>query len=168
MRDLENDAAFEAIYNRHKGAIYSFCLRILNDADEAKDVVQEVFVRYFETPAKFDGEISVKVWLFKSARNRCLNIIRDKGRLSSFGSGGDEFPGGDPRDPDLRDASDIVHNLFERMPDDYKEVLILREWNELSYEEIARTLETTVSAVKSKLFKARKQAACIYKKLYGD
>ncbi len=81
---------------------------MLNDGDEAKDVVQEVFIRFFESPARFDGEIRVR------------------------------------------------------------EILILREWEELSYEEIAQALDTTVSAVKSKLFKARRQAAAIYKKLYGD
>lgn len=79
MHDQENGGEFEAVYNRHKTAIYNFCRRMLNDGDEAKDVVQEVFVKFFQSTARFDGEVSVKVWLFRSARNRCLNMIRDKG-----------------------------------------------------------------------------------------
>lgn len=168
MRDTDDAGQFEAVYNRHKSGIYNFCLRMLNDSDEAKDVVQEVFMRYFESPAQFDGEISVKVWLFKSARNRRLNIIRNNAKLSNPGNGGDEFAAPPVRDPDYRDVQDIVRNLLQKMSPDYKEALILREWDGLSYEEIGRTLEITVSAVKSKLFKARRQAADIYRKLYGE
>ncbi|HQT92238.1 MAG TPA: RNA polymerase sigma factor, partial [Candidatus Kryptobacter bacterium] len=145
-----------------------FCCRMLNDADEAKDVVQEVFLRFFESPVRFDGEISVKVWLFRSARNRCLNLIRDRSKISNMGHDGEEPVETKPDGPDPHEAHYIVRNLFERMPSDYKEILILREWDQLSYDEIAQTLGTTVSAVKSKLFKARKQAASIYRKLYGD
>lgn len=168
MHDPENDRQFEVVYNRHKAGVYNFCLRMLNNSDEAKDVVQEVFMRLFESPAKFDGEQCVKVWLFKSARNRCLNVIRDNARLSNADNDDDKFMGNAAGDPDYRDAQDIVRNLLYEMSADYREVLILREWDELSYEEIGCTLEITVSAVKARLFKARKQAAAVYKKLYGD
>lgn len=168
MRDTEKGGEFEAVYNRHKAAIYNFCRRMLSDGDEAKDVVQDVFMRFFQSPASFDGETSVKVWLFRSARNRCLNIIRDKEKLSHVGQNEDEFPETNSEDPNRREASKMVGRVLDRLPADYKEILILREWDDLSYDEIARTLDTTVSAVKSKLFKARKQAGAIYKKLYGD
>ena len=168
MLDQEKRVAFEAVYNRYKAGVHRFCCRMLNDPDAAKDVVQEVFLRFFESTARFDGEVSVKVWLFKSARNRCLNLIRDNSKKSNIGQNGDEFAETKPGDPDLHEAPGIVRSLFERMQPDYKEIMILREWEELSYDEIARTLDTTVSAVKSRLFKARKQAASIYRKLYGD
>lgn len=58
--------------------------------------------------------------------------------------------------------------MLENLPIEYREVLIFREWNDLNYEEIAEALETTVSTVKSRLFKARKKAGEIYKRLYGD
>lgn len=159
---------FETVYNRHKAGIYNFCCRMLNDVDEAKDVVQEIFLRFFESPVRFDGELPVKVWLFRSARNRCLNVIRDKGKFSNIGYGGDAIPVTEAADPDMRDASVVVESLLVRMSVDYREILILREWDEMSYEEIAQALDITVSAVKSKLFKARKQATAIYRKLYGD
>jgi RNA polymerase sigma-70 factor, ECF subfamily len=166
--DQEKRVAFESVYNRFKSAVYWFCLRMLSDPDAAKDVVQEVFMKFFESTARFDGEVSVKIWLFKSARNRCLNIIRDKGKVSNIGRDVDGFAEANPDVQDLHEAPDIVRNLLERMPSDYKEILILREWDQLSYNEIALILDTTVSAVKSKIFKARKQAASIYRKLYGD
>lgn len=166
MRDTEDDGGFERVYNRHKVNVYNFCRRMLGDPDEAKDVVQEVFMRYFENVSAFDGEASAKVWLFKSARNRCLNVIRDKGKLSSPANGGDEFAGAGLEGSD--EDADIVRSLLDSMNADYREILILREWDQLSYDEIAGTLDTTVSAVKSKLFKARKQAASIYRRLYGE
>ncbi len=167
MLDQETND-FEEIYNRHKSGIYRYCCRMLNDPDEAKDVVQEVFTRYFESPARFDGEVPVKVWLFKSARNRCLNLIRDRQKVSNIGDDADRLPQPESGDPDVHDASAVVGTLLEKMPEDYREILILREWNAMSYDEIARTLDITVPAVKSKLFKARKRATAIYRKLYGD
>ncbi len=168
MLDQGKSVAFEAVYNRYKAGVHRFCCRMLNDPDAAKDVVQEVFLKFFESTVRFDGEVSVKVWLFKSARNRCLNLIRDNAKKSNIGQDGDEFAETKPGDPDLHELPDIVRNIFHNMPSDYREILILREWDQLSYDEIAQTLDTTVSAVKSKLFKARKRAASIYKKLYGD
>ncbi len=168
MLDPEMKSDFEAVYSRHKAGIYNFCCRVLNDVDEAKDVVQEVFLRFFESPVRFDGELPVKVWLFRSARNRCLNVIRDKGKFSNIGYESDSVPVTEAVDPDMHDAPVVVESLLVRMSIDYREILILREWNEMSYDEIAQALDITVPAVKSKLFKARKQAAAIYRKLYGD
>ncbi|MCL5020266.1 MAG: RNA polymerase sigma factor [Bacteroidetes bacterium] len=168
MSDPEKIGEFEAVYNRHKAGIYNFCRRMLNDGDDAKDVVQEVFMKFFQSPASFDGEMPVKVWLYRSARNRCLNIIRDNGKLSRMVENEDQIPGTNSPDADIHDESTMIGRVLERLPADYREILILREWDDLSYEEIARALDTTVSAVKSKLFKARKQAGAFYKKLSGD
>lgn len=166
--DSEDNAAFAAVYNRYKTGIYRFCCKMLVDHDEAKDVLQEVFLKFFESPAHFDGDMFVKVWLFKSARNKCLNRIRDKEKLSNIGDGGEDIPELAASDPEFNDSSRLLETLFENLPIDYREVLIMREWDELSYAEIAEALDTTVSTVKSKLFKARKKASEIYRKLYGD
>jgi RNA polymerase sigma-70 factor (ECF subfamily) len=138
------------------------------DNDVAKDVVQEVFIKYFENRERLDGDTRIKVWLFKSARNRCLNYIRDRGKISNIGDGGYELPSPAITESERIDSSDIIVKLFDDLPIDYREILVMREWSELSYGEIAETLDTTVSAVKSKLFKARKKASEIYKKFYGD
>ena len=168
VSDLEKIGEFEAVYNRHKAGIYNFCSRMLNDGDEAKDVVQEVFMKFFQSPASFDGDMSLKVWLYRSARNRCLNIIRDNGKLSRIVENDVQIPGTNSADAGLHDESAMIGRVLESLAADYREILILREWDDLTYEEIARTLDTTVSAVKSKLFKARKRAGEVYRKLFGD
>lgn len=164
----ENRAEFAAVYNRYKTDIHRFCCKMLNDSDEAKDVVQEVFLKFFESTVELDGDARVRVWLFKSARNKCLNRIRDRAKISNIGDGGDDLPEMSSSDPELSDSSRLIEAFFEDLPLDYREVLIMREWNELSYAEIAEALDTTVSAVKSKLFKARRKASEVYEKLYGD
>jgi RNA polymerase sigma-70 factor (ECF subfamily) len=138
------------------------------DGDAAKDIVQEVFIKLFENHDRLAADNQVKVWLYKSARNKCLNYVRDRGRLSSIGGGGDEIPVSSSNDPDALDCGEIIVKIFDNLPADYKEILVMREWSELSYEEIAETLDTTVSSVKSKLFKARKKASEVYKKFYGE
>lgn len=141
---------------------------MLADNDVVKDVVQEVFIKYFENHQRLDSDPRTKVWLFKSARNRCLNYIRDRGKLSNIGNGGDDLPTPALTDSERIDSSDIIKKLLDDLPIDYREILVMREWSELSYGEIAETLDTTISAVKSKLFKARKKAFEIYKEFYGD
>ncbi len=168
MSKPRDDGTFIEVYDRYKTGIYHFCQKMLADSDEAKDVVQEVFIKYFENHQRLDSDTRTKVWLFKSARNRCLNYIRDRGRISNIGDGGDNLAGPALTDSERVDSSDIIIKLFDDLPIDYREILVMREWSELSYGEIAETLDTTISAVKSKLFKARKKAIEIYKKLYGD
>ena len=141
---------------------------MIADSDTAKDIVQEVFIKFFENHTRLDGEIQIKVWLFKSARNKCLNYVRDRGKISSIGDVGDEIPDIATADSDSIDSGEITAKLFNNLPDDYKEILVMREWSELSYEEIAKALDITISSVKSKLFKARKKASEIYKKFYGE
>jgi RNA polymerase sigma factor (sigma-70 family) len=158
------DGNFSAVYNRYSTSIYRFCLRMLNREEDAKDIVQELFLKFLESPVSLDGDTRAKSWLFKSARNRCLNAIRDRRKMKAIGE--EEPAATGTREFD--DSAAVVARLLEEMPLEYREVLVLREWSELSYEEIAESLDTTVSSVKSKIFKARRKAREIYEKLYGE
>jgi RNA polymerase sigma-70 factor (ECF subfamily) len=164
----EKGDRFTEIYNHYKIVIYYYCRKMVAESDAAKDIVQEVFVKFLENRDKLSQDNQIKIWLFKSARNRCLNYIRDRGRISSIGAGGDEIPGMIANDCGALDSAAIVATVFDNLSLDYREILVMREWSGLSYEEISEALDTTVSAVKSRLFKARKRAAEIYEKFYGE
>src|SRR6202011_4364051 len=69
-------AAFEALVRRHQGAIYNFCLRMLGRADDAADVAQETFVQLFTHLGQLDEREPIAPWLFRVARNRCIDVIR--------------------------------------------------------------------------------------------
>lgn len=168
MPKPEDGGKFTEVYERYKIGIYHFCRRMVVDGDAAKDIVQEVFIKFFENHDRLAADDQIKVWLFKSARNKCLNYVRDRGKISSIGGDEEEISSLPTSDPDSVDSREIILKLFDNLPIDYTEILVMREWSGLSYEEIAETLDTTISAVKSKLFKARKKAAEIYKKFYGE
>src|SRR5712692_6565544 len=69
-------AAFEALVRRHQGPLYNFCLRMLGQADDAADVAQETFVQLYSHLGRLDEREPLAPWLFRVARNRCIDIIR--------------------------------------------------------------------------------------------
>ncbi len=73
---------------------------------------------FVESPANFDGEMPVKVWLYMSARNKCLNIIRHNGKLSRISENGEEIPGTNSADADLHAETKIIGRILERLPAD--------------------------------------------------
>jgi RNA polymerase sigma-70 factor (ECF subfamily) len=159
--------AFTKIYNRYKSQVYRFCLRMLSDEEGAKDVVQEVFAKLYERSGTLKTNSNLSAWLFTVARNRCLNSRRNS-RKEAPGYMDELETDNDPQAiAELQDVKDQVARVLGKLSEDYREVLILREWNRLSYGEIAEILNTTTSSVKSKLFKARIKLRDLVKILYG-
>lgn len=156
-----DERAFAALFERFRRPLYVFALRMLGDADAARDLVQDVFVRVWERRAQLDRPESFRSWLFAVARNRCLSLLRrDRGQVAL-----DDAPDealaiaaavdGPERDQDLA----LLRRALAGLKVEYREVLVLREYQELSYAEIAQVTESTESAVKSRLFKARRALA---------
>ncbi len=162
-----DEFAFVGIYNRYKGPVYSFCYKMLLDSDSAKDVMQETFLRVYENRDRLLKTSSFKSWLFTIARNQCLNSLRRSGR----------HVGLQPDTSELIVASETPFTKMEKLEQvkfvaqfldslnpDYREVIILREYQNLTYEEIAAVTRSTISAVKSRLFKARRKLARLMEK----
>jgi len=157
-----DEFAFVGIYNRFKGPVYSFCYKMLLDSDAAEDVMQETFLRIYENRDRLLKTSAFKSWLFTIARNQCLNSIRRSGKHISLSGEGQEiisFHDTPIVDMEKSEQIRIVTAFLESLKPDYREVIILREYQNLTYEEIAAITRTTVSAVKSRLFKARKKLA---------
>lgn len=161
-------SAFEKIYEKYKNQLYRFCFRMISDKETALDIVQDVFLKLYENINSIEPNSSLSALLFKMARNKCLNFIRDKKEkidteqieINSNFEIEKEF--------EIKETQERLMKVLDLIGDEYREILILREWNGLSYADIAEVLNTTIPAVKSKLFKARKKLTEIYKKLYGD
>ncbi|CUT01678.1 RNA polymerase sigma factor [Candidatus Chrysopegis kryptomonas] len=161
-------SAFEEIYEKYKNQLYRFCFRMISDKETALDIVQDVFLKLYENINSIEPNSSLSALLFKMARNKCLNFIRDKKEkidteqieINSNFEIEKEF--------EIKETKERLMKVLDLIGDEYREILILREWNGLSYADIAEVLNTTIPAVKSKLFKARKKLTEIYKKLYGD
>jgi RNA polymerase sigma factor (sigma-70 family) len=157
MARAGNPGAFEAIVDRYQGRLLGFCRQMLGSTEDAEDVLQEVFVNAYKAMLADEREINLRPWLYRIARNRCLNYLRK--------------PKADAQEsmdmvPEVEAAStaERVHNREEfrqiladvnKLPETQRAALLLREMDSLSYEEIAAAMETTVPSVKSLLVRAR-------------
>lgn len=157
-----DEFAFVSLYNHYKGAVYAFCVKMLLDRALAQDVMQETFLRVYENRDRLLKTNSFKAWLFTIARNQCLNQLRRTKRQVALDV--QERPllsqGATPMgELEKSEQIELVNRFLAQLKPDYREVLILREYQNLSYEEIAAVTRSTLSAVKSRLFKARRKLA---------
>ena len=162
-----DEFAFVGLYNRFKGPVYAFCLKMLLDAEMAQDVTQETFLRVYENRDRLMKTDAFKSWLFTIARNQCLNSLRRSGRHVGLGPNEDEFVStGDTPFTKMEKSEQIrfVSHYLELLKPEYREVIVLREYQNLTYEEIAAVTRSTLSSVKSRLFKARRRLAVIMTK----
>jgi RNA polymerase sigma-70 factor (ECF subfamily) len=165
-----DEFAFVSLYNRYKGPVYAFCVKMLADREVAADVMQDTFLRLYENRDRLLKSSSFKSWLFTIARNQCLNTMRRDKRMVGYGDGIEDVPGESTPVSRLEKSERIamVSECLMRLKPDYREVLILREYQNLSYDEIAAVTRSTVSAVKSRLFKARRKLAGMLTPVMSD
>jgi len=163
-----DESAFGEIYEKFKVPLYRFCVRMISDSEEALDIVHDVFLKLYENINAIEPVSSLSSLLFKMARNKCLNFLRDRKTGVAIEQIELNSNPGIEKEFELKEIRERLQEVLNSMDDDYREILILREWSGLSYAEIAEVLDMTIPAVKSKLFKARKKLAEIYKKFYGD
>ena len=156
-----HEGAFALLFERYRPRLLSFCRHMLGSKEDAEDVLQEVFAASYNAILADNRPLNVRPWLYRIARNRCLNHLRK--------------PTQDGRDTmddqtHLNGAStaDLVHTRAEfrhllqdiqMLPETQRTALLLREIDVLSYEQIADTMETTVPSVKSLLVRARMSLA---------
>jgi len=159
-----DDLAFAALYNRYKQPVYVFALRMLRQPDKARDAFQSAFLKTFERRAELVRVLRFKSWIFTVVRNICLSELRRSKSHDTSADNMDEMQGEDvgailERDDEAR----VLMEVIERLKPEYREVLLLREYEDLAYDEIAAITGSTESAVKSRLFKARQQLHRIMK-----
>ena len=162
-----NGEAFGTIVERHQDRLYNTIYRLVGSAEDARDVLQDVFVKAFENLLRFRGGSSLYTWLFRIAVNTSLSHRR-KRRWVSMGSGGsdDGDPAGRPTlaDPDPADPSDglmaaeterLVQEAIGSLDDEHRTVVVLRDVQHCDYREIADILDVPPGTVKSRLHRAR-------------
>jgi RNA polymerase sigma factor (sigma-70 family) len=156
-----NEAAFELLFERYRPRLLSFCRHMLGSKEDAEDVLQDLFVAAYNAIRADDRELNVRPWLYRIARNRCLNHLRRPVQ-----------DGRDTMDDQMHghgiSVADIVHKRadfrhlladIQKLPETQRTALLLREIDVLSYEQIAEAMETTVPSVKSLLVRARMSLA---------
>lgn len=159
--------AFGQLIDAYQIPVYNLAYRMLNNSGEAEEAAQEAFIRAYTRLESYNPDHKFSTWLLSITSNYCIDLLRK--RRAVFLSI-DEPLGAHPalqsekiKEPEaqvtLNEQQEMVQSLLEELPDEYRQAVVLRYWYELSYEEIADAMQTTVSAIKSRLFRARKLLA---------
>lgn len=155
--------AFGQLVEHYQNAVFNLAYRMLGEPQEAEDAAQEAFLRAYANLGRYDPNRSFKTWLLSITSNHCIDRLR-KRRLTWLSIDDDKMPPHPslvskeqgPEDAYMDgERSAAMQELLAQIPPDYRAVVVLRYWYDMSYAEIAQTLETTESAIKSRLFRAR-------------
>ncbi len=157
-------SAFELIVLRYKDAIFNLIYHFLADYHRSQDISQETFLRVLRNVDRYKPRNNFKTWLYRIAVNQCKNELRDRSRRKTLSL----------NDPDMdveslildryvspdevyerKEIRELVKNAVGELPEDQRMAIILREYQDLSYEEIAVALNCSLGAVKSKIHRAR-------------
>jgi RNA polymerase sigma-70 factor (ECF subfamily) len=157
-----NETSFNELVRRYQEKVYWIARRFVNDHDHADDIVQEVFVKVYSALKLFRGESGFYTWLYRVTVNIALNVLR-KQRIRDFIRIDEFFETAD----DVNDQPDaifekdeqqkLIEEAISKLPEKQKAVFILRYHEELSYEEIALILKTSVGGLKANYFHAAKK-----------
>jgi len=152
-----DDFAFVSLYNRYKGPVYTFCARMMLNRELAQDdAMQEAFLRVYENRSRLLKTAAFRAWLFSIARNQCLSMLRSRKRYVPLDEKVEKLlvqpPG---RALEKKEQTMMVTHFLGQLKPEYREVIVLREFQNMSYAEIAAVAKSTLPAIKSRLFKAR-------------
>jgi RNA polymerase sigma-70 factor (ECF subfamily) len=165
----DQDAFAELVYT-YQDSVYNLCYRMLSERTEAEDAAQEAFLKAYLNLKRYDPARSFKTWLLTIASNHCIDRLRR--RRMTWLSIDEPLPPNvtlrsDEPEPEnammFSERSEAVQELLDQLAPDYRAAVVLRYWYEYSYIEIADILDTTESAIKSRLFRARNMLAEILK-----
>lgn len=165
MLAQEGDSeAFANVVEAHQSAVYNLCYRMLGDPYEAEDAAQEAFIRAYKAIKTYDRKLSFSTWILSIAAHYCIDQLRRKKLLVTSM---DDQPYFQIRDPGPNPESALamsedqqkIRLLLNVLSDTDRAAVIMFYWYEFSYEEIANSLGLSISAVKSRLHRARSRLA---------
>ena len=168
LRAKEGDQkAYAELMQRYKDSIYFMALKMVNNKDDAMDLTVETFGKAFENLVKYKPDFAFSTWLFRIATNNCIDFIRKK-RLNVVSLSSLTDQDGEERQFEVRSENlnpeetsirkqenEKLKNIVDQLPSRYRTLIILRYFEEQSYEEIAQQLDLPLGTVKAQLFRAR-------------
>ena len=161
--------AFEKLVLEYEKSVYNIALRMTGNSEDASDMTQEAFIKAYNSLQSFRGDSKFSVWLYRIATNVCLDFLRSRSRkptvsLSVEDNEGEEVQldvADESQSPELlldrQMTRESVRRGLETLSPEYRQILLLREIQGLSYDEISQALGLEVGTVKSRIFRARKK-----------
>ena len=170
QRVLDGNAdEYEKLVLEYQKNVYNLALRMTGDPEDAADMAQEAFIKAYSSLSGYRGDSKFSVWLYRIVSNVCLDFLRAKERRQTVSLSVTDDDGEDT-ELDIADESKSPERIFERamtrdavrrglaaLTPEYRQILILRELQGMSYEEIAEVLGLESGTVKSRIFRARKK-----------
>jgi len=172
-----NEEAFNFFVLKYQRMIISYVNKLINNKDEAWNISQEVFISVFRNIDKFRGESSLKTWLFRITRNYTINklkylTVRKVNNHNSIDAIKEKYPNYDipvSENPftklKKKEALELLDMALLSLLEKDREVIVLRDLNELSYDEISEILGLSLGTVKSRLFRAREKLKKSYESI---
>lgn len=164
-------SAFASLYERYKNGVFAYCFRLLQDTERAEDALQNVFRKALESIRTLNNPLAFKYWLFMIARNEVYGAIRklrSHNQVKSLDESDDVWDQETPLTYAVQSNQvDIIQEQLGQLKPEYREVLILREYEQFSYTEIAVLTGGTEGSVRARIFKARKALAKKLKPYFG-
>ena len=163
--------AFEELLLAHQTNVYNLALKMTGNQTDAEDVTQEAFFKAFRLLKGFRGDSRFSVWLYRITYNQCLDFLRKRKRtqaisLSQSDDEGDDFALEIPDVRELpentairRELGNAINKSINELNQNYREIIVMREIADMSYSDIANTLNINEGTVKSRLSRARKSLA---------
>jgi RNA polymerase sigma-70 factor (ECF subfamily) len=163
----EDPEAFGEIVKQWERKIFALCFGMLGREDDARDAAQETFIAAYRNLANFRGEAKVSSWLHRIAVNQCLTVKRRaKTRSEEFlddDDGSEErtfiapLQNSPSREAEQVERLKLVRTAVSSLPTDLRQVIVMKEFEDMTFQEISETLEIPLSTVKSRLYTALKQ-----------
>jgi RNA polymerase sigma-70 factor (ECF subfamily) len=160
---------FARIYEEHSRAIYYLALRFLGDAERAEDVTHDVFLKAWRRMGEFRREAAWRTWLYRIAINHCRNVVSSWAARNLVTQSDDslwavaEHQGDSPlRALEMKELGERIRSALDRLPEEYRLLLLLVADERLSYEEIGELTGQTADAVRGKLHRARKAFSALF------
>lgn len=166
-----NMEAFEELIKNNEKIVYNICFRMLSNSEDAKDISQEVFIKIYKNIDKYNYKASFSTWIYKIAVNTCIDEIRKKKKekeetvsIDSEILYGDNTispqyiskePSPEERVINKENNNDII-NSINKLSEEHKNIIVLRDVLGLSYIEISEVLDITIGTVKSRIARSRK------------
>ena len=160
-RCLQGDqAAFEPLVRKYERVLFAVALRLVGDYEDARDATQSAFVRAYEGLDRFDPNRKFFSWIYRIAVNECLNVKRGQ-RPQEALTERVETSGGPFEAFERTETRARIDEALKALTFEYREVIVLRHFADLTYEEIAEAVSAPAKTVKSRLFSARQKLASL-------
>jgi RNA polymerase sigma-70 factor, ECF subfamily len=161
------EAAFSELYRRYGQRMYAYCMRVLGNSQQAEDVFQEAMTKFYQRGQNRTVVSTVAGYLMTTVRNCCLNSKRDNKVTFVLEEYDMHVPSGAAK-YEAEELAQLIASALELLDDDYREAVILREYDGFSYQEIASITGCTEGNARTRVFRAKQQLRTILQPYFHD